>query len=64
MMDDPCDHTFLPLNGEECMWCRKTPREIELEEALSEVLAVFRDEDVEITPEMKERWLKVLEGSA
>lgn len=31
-----------------------------LREALSEILAVFRDEDVIVTEEMKERWLKVL----
>ena len=59
-MDNRCDHTFLPIGGEECAWCRKTPREIELETTLSEVLAVFRDEDVTITEEMKARWLQTL----
>lgn len=38
----------------------KTPREIELETTLSEVLACFRDEDVTITEEMKARWLQTL----
>jgi hypothetical protein len=33
-----------------------------LEGTLSEVLAIFRDEDVEVTPETKERWHKVLGG--
>lgn len=40
--------------------CDKTRREIELETTLSEVLAVFRDEDVTITEEMKARWLRTL----
>ena len=43
-----------------CTQCDKTSREIELETTLSEVLAVFRDEDVTITEEMKARWLQTL----
>lgn len=45
-----------------CEECGKTQREIDLESALSEVLACFRDEDVTVTEEMKERWHNVLDG--
>ena len=47
--------TNRPHNHCLCHSCGKTKREIDLEEALSEVLSVFRDEDVTITEEMRER---------
>ena len=52
----------LPLhNQKHCLCYGKSEREIELENTLSEVLACFRDEDVHVTQEMKERWHKAME---
>ena len=59
-----CEHKLvnLPFSYQKhCTECGKSEREIELEKALSEVLACFRDEDVTVTDEMKERWHNVLD---
>lgn len=48
-------------NQKHCLCCGKSEREIELENTLSEVLACFRDEDVTVTDEVKERWHNVLD---
>ena len=61
-----CEHNFvnLPFHAQRhCSECGKSEREIQLEETLSEVLTVFRDEDVHVTEEMREGWLKVLEDT-
>ena len=60
-----CEHNFinLPFHAQRhCSESGKSEREIQLEETLSEVLACFRDEDVTVTDETKERWLNVLEN--
>ena len=60
-----CEHNFvnLPFHSQQhCSECGKSEREVQLEETLSEVLACFRDEDVTVTDETKERWLGVLEN--
>ena len=48
-------------NQKHCLCCGKSEREIELENTLSEVLSIFRDEDVVVSDEMKSRWLAILE---
>ena len=58
-----CEHKLWTFGqAATCEECGKTQREIDLESTLSEVLACFRDEDVTVTDEMKERWHNVLDG--
>jgi hypothetical protein len=49
--------------NKKCNACLKHTVEIMIEknEALSEMLACFSDEDVIVTTEMKEKWLRALD---